>query len=88
MAGAFGLAIVGAMTGGFVTWLLPTRLLGPPAMPGTSLIILPLLNGALMHVYGAWQGRRRTRASFAATFWGGASFAFGFAVVRLLMLAD
>lgn len=76
------------MAGGLVTWLLPTRLLGAPAIPGSSLAVSPLLNGVLMHYYGLWQRQRRIHASFAATFWGGAAFAFGFAVVRFLMLGE
>lgn len=73
--------------GGLVTWVLPTRLLGTPAVPGASLVVSPLLNGALMHYYGAWKTRAGGRPSFAATFWGGAAFALGFAVVRLLLVA-
>lgn len=37
---------------------------------------------------GLWQARGRMHPSFAATFWGGALFAFGFAAVRFLMLAE
>jgi hypothetical protein len=85
---AFGLLLLGCVAGGIVTWALPTRLLGPPALPGASLVVSPVLNGLLMHYYGIWTSRRGKPASFAATFSGGAVFALGFALVRLLMVAD
>jgi hypothetical protein len=86
--GGLGLIALGGIAAGLVTWLLPTRLLGAPAIPGASLVVSPLLNGVLMHYYGVWQRERGGHASFAATFWGGAAFALGFAVVRFLMLGE
>ena len=80
------LLLVGGATGGAVTWLLPSRLFATPTLPGASLIVSPLLNGALMHYYGAWKARGGKNTSPAATFWGGAAFGLGFAIVRLLML--
>ena len=85
---ALGLFLLGCVAGGAVTWAVPTRLLGPPALPGVSLVVSPVLNGVLMHYYGVWTSRRGKPTSFAATFWGGAVFALGFALVRLLMVAD
>jgi hypothetical protein len=85
---AIALLLVGGAAGGVVTWLLPTRLLGTPALPGASLVVSPLLNGVLMHYYGAWRSREGTQTSFAATFWGGAVFALGFALVRFVNVAD
>ena len=88
MLAALALFLVGCAAGGLVTWVLPTRLLGTPAVPGASLVVSPVLNGAFMYYYGMWKARGGGRPSFAATFWGGAVFAFGFAVVRLLMVAE
>jgi hypothetical protein len=85
---AIALLLVGGAAGGAVTWLLPTRVLGAPALPGASLVVSPLLNGALMHYYGAWKAHAGKQTSFAATFWGGAVFALGFAVVRFVMVAE
>lgn len=79
---------LGAVAGGFATWLLPWRLLGAPAIPGASLVVSPFLNGWLMHFYGLWRARRNGRESLAASFWGGAAFAFGFALVRVVVLSD
>ncbi len=80
--------VLGAVAGGLATWLLPLRLLGAPAIPGASLVVSPFLNGLLMHSYGLWQARRNGRESLAASFWGGAAFAFGFALVRFVILFD
>ena len=65
----------------------PTHLLGSPLVPGASLVISPLLNGTLMHYYGSWHARRQLGRSSVATFWGGALFAFGFALVRFVTVA-
>ncbi len=56
--------------------------------PGASLVVSPILNGLLMHYFGAWRTPRSGPPSFIATFWGGALFAFGFAAVRLALLAE
>lgn len=82
---SLGLLIVGGAAGGLMTWVLPARLLPAPPIPGASMIALPLLNGGIMHVYGAWQVRRGRRPSAIATFWGGALFAFGFAAIRFMV---
>jgi hypothetical protein len=81
---AIALLVFGGLAGGATTWLFPRHLLGTPLVPGASLVISPLVNGALMHFYGAWHTRHQRDRSFAATFWGGALFAFGFALVRFL----
>ena len=84
--GLLGLMTLGAVAGGLVTWLLPQRLLGAPVIPGASLAVAPILNGLLMHAYGVWLAHRNHRESLAASFWGGAVFAFGFALVRFVVL--
>ena len=81
--GGLGLIVLGGIAGGLTTLVLPTRILGAPALPGASLVISPLLNGGLMHFYGSWRVQQRLERSLLATFWGGALFAFGFALVRL-----
>ncbi len=86
--GLLGLASLGALGGGLITLLLPQRLLGAPVIPGASLVASPLLNGVFMHFYGAWRARRSGRESLTASFWGGAVFAFGFALVRFVMLLE
>lgn len=87
MLAGLGLLAIGGVAGGLTTWVLPTHLLGTPLVPGASLVISPLLNGMLMHYYGSWHARRRHARSLTATFWGGALFAFGFALVRFLTVS-
>jgi hypothetical protein len=76
-----GAALLGGAAG-FVTSLIwPTRILQAGPLPGVSLLASPLLNGLAMHQYGRW---RKEKASYLATFWGGAFFAFAMALVRFV----
>lgn len=86
--GAVALLLLGGAAGGLTSWVLPTRLLSRPTVPGASMVVSPLLNGALMHYYGSWQARHHGRSSAIANFWGGALFALGFAVVRFLTVVE
>ena len=43
-----------------------------------------LQSGLVMQRYGQWREARDGSQSFIATFWGGALFAFGMALVRFL----
>lgn len=84
---SIGLALVGGLTGWAVTVLVPTRLFPPSTMPGVSLILSPIVCGLLMEYYGVWRVRRGAPSRFTATFWGGASFALGFAAARFWLVA-
>jgi len=76
-----GAALLGGVAG-FVTSLLwPTRIIQTAPVPGVSLLLSPLLTGLVMDQYGRWRERH---GSYLATFWGGALFAFGMALVRFL----
>jgi hypothetical protein len=55
-------------------------------VPGVSLVLSPLSAGLVMKAFGDWRRRRGGDPSFLATFWGGALFAFSFALVRWLMV--
>jgi AcrR family transcriptional regulator len=76
--------LLGALLGWAINAVWPSRVIAPGPIPGASLIITPLLNGLLMHEYGAWRRSRGNERFFLATFWGGALFAFGVSLVRLL----
>jgi hypothetical protein len=81
---AAGYFVVGAALGGVSLLIWPTRLLEPRPIPGSSLLLSPLGAGLVMQ---AWGERRRARGVVTtrlATFPGGAAFAFGTALVRLL----
>jgi hypothetical protein len=81
-----GYAAAGFALGAGSGWLLPSRLLPTPATQGISLVLSPALSGLAMHLWGSYrrEGGRPTTAM--ATFWGGASFAFGCALGRFVAI--
>jgi hypothetical protein len=78
--------LLGALIGGLVSVAWPIRLLSPGPVPGLSLMVTPVLNGLVMEWYGGWRERQGRERFFLATFWGGALFALGMAVVRYLIV--
>jgi hypothetical protein len=76
-----GAALMGALVGLVTSLVWPTRLFQPGPLPGASLLISPLVTGLVMDRYGRW---RKGKGSYLATFWGGALFAFGMALVRFV----
>jgi hypothetical protein len=81
---ALGYAALGFVLGALASLLLPRPLLPPPATRGVSLAVSPLASGLAMHVWGSTRARG---PHGLATFWGGASFAFGCALGRFLTVA-
>ena len=79
-----GIALWGALAGAVLSLIWPARILQPVLLQGASLVVSPLISGAVMHEYGQWRDRRREPRSHLATFWGGALFAFSVALVRFL----
>jgi hypothetical protein len=51
-----------------------------------SLLVVPILVGGSLHWFGAWRRRHGHSTTRLATFYGGASFALGSAVVRHWLL--
>jgi hypothetical protein len=86
--GGVGVLVFGGLAGWLTAWVFPGHLFGAPVLPGASLVLSPILNGALMYYFGAWRAQHLQGNSFIATFWGGALFAFGFAVVRFVLVVD
>lgn len=76
----------GAAIGWVTTLVLPGRVILSGGLPGSSLILSPVLSGMLMDAYGRWRASRGATRSKIATFWGGALFAFGMALVRFLLV--
>ena len=83
---SIGLLLLGGLAGGLASWIFQARLMPPAPLPGASIVLSPLLTGWAMAEFGRWRERRGREASFAATFAGGAFFAFGMASVRLLLV--
>jgi len=76
--------LVGAACGGFSAWVAPKEFLPWVGPRGVSVVVSPLVCGALMKMIGdrRREGGRETTA--LATFWGGSLFALGLALTRLL----
>ena len=81
-----GLALLGACVGSLISQLIPRRILPTPVIRGASLIVSPLIAGLVMKFFGDWRTGKDHQRTVLGTFWGGATFAFGTAVVRWLMI--
>jgi hypothetical protein len=81
---ALGYATLGFTLGALSSVLLPGRVLPPPATRGISLAISPIASGLAMHLWGSARARG---PHGLASFWGGASFAFGCALGRFVVVA-
>lgn len=76
------LILAGVLLGVLTNLLVPNRLFPFQGIRGASLVLSPLVTGALMHWYGKWCDRRGRERSNFATFWGGAVFALSMTFVR------
>ena len=81
---AIGIAVLGGVAGVITSLALPSPLIQHRPIPGMSLILSPIVTGAMMEAYGRWRTHRGGHPSYVATFWGGALFAFVMALVRYL----
>jgi hypothetical protein len=79
-----GALLMGAVAGVLTSLIWPARLFRPGPVPGSSLLLSPLVSGIAMNWYGEWREGRGWGRSYIATFWGGALFAFGMAAVRFV----
>ncbi len=77
--------LMGAIAG-FASLLIFDRRLTPrAAVPGLSLILAPLLTGATMRWLGTFWSKRHREPPALFTFRGGAIFALGMALVRVIV---
>lgn len=81
---AIGYFAFGAAAGALSLWLIPDHVFPRSARTGLSLLLAPLAGGAVMHAWGRFRRGRGHATSNLATFLGGASLLFGYALVRLL----
>jgi hypothetical protein len=79
-----GALLLGAVAGAITRVVWPGRIVAPGPLPSLSLLLSPVITGLAMDRYGEWRETRGGSRSFLATFWGGALFAFGMALVRFL----
>jgi len=81
--GLFFLAVASSLV---VSLFVPNRLLPPTRFAGASLVISPLLLGAVMHLFGEWRVEWGKPKTHMASFWGGAFYSFVFALTRIVFL--
>jgi hypothetical protein len=84
LLGRLGALLLGAIAGALTRIAWPGPIFDPGPFRGISLIVSPLVTGFVMDRYGEWRERRGGSRSVFATFWGGALFAFGMAIVRFV----
>ena len=82
-AALLGFILLGAFFGGLSGLAIPHRIVRAPPIPGMSVLVAPVVTGALMHAYGRWRRQSGRETSWLTTFSGGVIFAFAFAIVRL-----
>src|SRR5262245_55584774 len=75
-----GVALLGGVAGVLTSLIWPTRILRPGPLPGTSLLLSPLITGLVMDRYGQWREGKGVGRSYVATCWSGALFAFSMAL--------
>jgi hypothetical protein len=81
-----GHLLMGLVAGVISLFILPGRLVPRSPLPGISLVLSPLGTGLAMHLIGElWRERGKDRPKLFS-FWAGAIFAFGMALVRFLYL--
>ena len=78
-------AILGFAAGLVTGLVVPVRLLEPGPWPGVSLVVVPVVVGAAMQLWGVVRGRR-SEVSHLATWYGGATVGLGLAAGRLVVL--
>lgn len=83
-----GLTLLGACVGALLSQLVPQQIWPAPAIRGVSLLLSPLAGGLIMRLFGRWRVSKGHQPNAIATFWGGAAFAFGVALVRWLMVGQ
>lgn len=79
-----GVLLLGAVAGAITRFIWPARIFQPGPVRGLSLLVSPLITGVVMERYGEWREGKGAPRSYIATFWGGALFAFGMALVRFV----
>jgi hypothetical protein len=79
-----GYFLMGLLSGIISLIVFRGRLMGPSIVPGLSLIVAPIVTGAVMAWTGAMWRRRGGAPPAVFTFRAGAIFAFGMALVRFL----
>lgn len=83
---AAGLVMLGVIVGSLSVLVLPTRIVGVTGVPGLSLVLSPIANGAVMEAVGRWKQSRGKPRRYLMTWWGAGLFAFSTALIRFLLI--
>ena len=86
MLAGFGYLLMGLMAGALSLLAFGTRLLPRSVIPGLSLVVSPIATGLAMHTIGEWRQERGRDRPALFSFWAGAVFAFGMALVCFVYL--
>ena len=81
-----GWAVIGGGCGAISALIFPHRVLPWHGRAGISVILAPLLTGAVMKIVGDRRRAAGKETTALATFWGGAVFAFALSAVRLWLV--
>ena len=84
--GAFWLVLDGPCAGILSVLLFGRRLVPRPLIPGLSLVLSPIVTGIAMDWMGELLSERGKHRPALFSFWAGAVFAFGMALVRFVYL--
>jgi peptidoglycan/LPS O-acetylase OafA/YrhL len=76
---------IGLICGFFSYLILPNPIFQKRFINGISLLILPILAGITMQLWGKYRRSKGKTSSALSTFWGGALFGFGYALVRFVI---
>jgi len=77
---------MGLIGGVLSVLILSSRVFARPTIPGLSLLLSPLATGIAMQWLGEFWRSRGREAPALFSFWSGAIFAFGMALVRFVYL--
>ena len=84
--GAFRSVLMGVAAGILSVLLFGRRLVPRPVIPGLSLVLSPIVTGIAMDWMGKLLTERGKHRPALFSFWAGAVFAFGMALVRFVYL--
>jgi len=82
----FGWMVVAVACGAISVKIFPEPFFSARDFRGISLILAPLITGAVMKLLGDRRQEKGKPATLLATFWGGSAFAFVFSLTQFLLL--
>lgn len=86
LTASLGYAILGALAGGLSVLVFPHPLVQPSRLHGISLVVSPIVTGAIMSLIGSMLRHRGKKVIQLETFGYGFAFAFGMALVRFIFV--